>query len=226
MKTARQQVLDTVRTQRIVTAAEISRAMQMTQANARHHLNKLAEQGLVAVVGLRSSPGKGRPEKLYGLSVQAAENNLNWLAGALLDELMGEEINLTGKGTSRRPAQRLAQRLLNDAQQALDGNFEPDALNKYHLTQRLYQAVRVLNHYHYQARWEAHAFAPHLILGQCPYAAVIEGHPELCSMDQLVIERLAGMPAEQTAKRQPDNRGLRQCIFVMKRSNPQNLKTA
>jgi predicted ArsR family transcriptional regulator len=217
MKTARQQVLNTVRSQRIVTASEISRTMQMTQANARHHLNVLVEQGLVAVVGLRPVQGKGRPEKLYGLSMQAAGHNLNWLAGALLDVLMEREVD----SPDETAPEHLAKRLLSDAEQALPEEFELKDLQKYHLTQRLFQAVQIFNHYYYEAHWEAHASAPHFILGQCPYAAIIDRHPELCIMDRLAVERLAGMPVEQTAKRQPDNRGLRQCIFIMKRSNLQ-----
>ncbi|MCU0488162.1 MAG: helix-turn-helix domain-containing protein [Anaerolineales bacterium] len=208
MKTSRQSLLDYLRTQQAVTAAEISRAMQMTEANARHHLNLLIQQGLVAVVGKRSSQGKGRPVLVYGLSEQAAGNNLALLASALL-ELWSSE--LTPQDYDQRLSQ-LANRLLA----ALSGDSSPPSGP--HLTQRLYQAIRLLNQAHYAARWEAHALAPHVIFGRCPYLQVASTHPEICQLDRRLIEQLTGAPAEQVARLQPDRRGLPQCIFVLNKN--------
>jgi predicted ArsR family transcriptional regulator len=208
VKTSRQSLLDYLRAQQAVTAAEISRAMQMTEANARHHLNLLIQQGLVAVIGKRPAQGKGRPVLVYGLSEQAAGNNLALLANALL-ELWSS--NLAPQDYDQRLSQLARQLLVN-----LSGDTPQPSSP--HLTQRLYQAIRLLNQAHYTARWEAHALAPHIIFGRCPYLQVASTHPEICQLDRHLIEQLTGAPAEQIAHLQPDRRGLPQCIFVLRKT--------
>jgi predicted ArsR family transcriptional regulator len=70
----------------------------------------------------------------------------------------------------------------------------------------------------YRPRWEARPKGPHVVLGRCPYAAIIADHPELCQMDQLVLGDLLGSPVEQTAKLQAGPQGLPQCVFRMQSS--------
>jgi predicted ArsR family transcriptional regulator len=213
VKTSRQQVLDYVRAQRVATAGDLSRAMQMTEANARHHLKVLAVEGLVAEIGRRPPRGKGRPEHLYGLSEQAAGHNLNHLACGLLDEMLA--------GVSEERKVQLLNRLAEHMAAAVgcgagqETHAETLPLRSAHLTQRLYQTVRLLDRYNYEARWEAHSIAPRLILGHCPYAAIIEDHPELCQLDRFLLERLVGGAVSQTAGRQLDPRGARQCVFII-----------
>lgn len=207
MKTSRQQVLEYVTAQRLVSARDISRAMQMTDANARHHLNILVEQGVVAVVGQRSKQGKGRPVQMYGLSEQAAGHNLDRLAGSLLDELLDGQT----REQQEQTLERLAGRMLKTVQPA-DGEQQ---LQRSHLTRRLFQAVRQLNEFNYDARWEAHTLAPRLILGRCPYAAIAGRRPQICRLDHFLLQQLVEAPVEQIALRQADRSGVKQCIFVV-----------
>lgn len=206
MKTSRQRVLDYIEQHRVATIADISRAMQMTPANARHHVSILEDQGLVEVIGKRAGPGRGRPSNLYGIAEQAVGNNLSRLAGALLDELLAD----------RTPAEvqvgieRLAARLVDDL--CLERGESKPAGN---LTQRLYSAVQCLNEMRYQSRWEARAEGPRLILEHCPYAAILEQHPELCRMDEALIEDLVGNPVRLSARLVRDARGNPHCIFLM-----------
>ena len=60
------------------------------------------------------------------------------------------------------------------------------------LTRRLYRTTEILNQQHYQARWEARPDAPRLVLGHCPFSAILEEHPELCKLDAYLIERFTG----------------------------------
>jgi predicted ArsR family transcriptional regulator len=68
---------------------------------------------------------------------------------------------------------------------------------------------------HYQARWEAGAEGPHIILGHCPYAVIIENHPELCKMDKAILSGLLGGQVEQLAKLEEGAGGLPFCAFVL-----------
>ncbi len=63
----------------------VARVLQMTPANARHHLGILAADGRVEVISQRQG-GRGRPEKVYRLAGTLVGDNLSVLADALLTE--------------------------------------------------------------------------------------------------------------------------------------------
>jgi len=81
---------------------------------------------------------------------------------------------------------------------------------------RLNLAVEKLNQMNYHARWEAGPEGPRIIFGHCPYAAIIEKHPELCRMDAAILKDLMGQSAEQLSKIGQDKS--LSCVFVMGRS--------
>jgi len=80
---------------------------------------------------------------------------------------------------------------------------------------RLVRTVSRLNDLHYQARWEASAAGPRLILGHCPYAAIVADHPELCRMDAFLLKTRLGPSVKQVAKLQLSDKGLPFCAFLM-----------
>jgi predicted ArsR family transcriptional regulator len=82
------------------------------------------------------------------------------------------------------------------------------------IMKRLVRTVARLNELRYQAHWEASAVGPRLILGHCPYAAIIADHPELCRMDAFLLEARLGSSVEQTAKLQMSEKGLPFCAFL------------
>jgi predicted ArsR family transcriptional regulator len=210
MKTSRQRVLEYVQAHYPVTAANLSQALKMTEANARHHLAILEERGLVQPVGQRPPQGKGRPSRLFMPSEHTLGHNLDQLAAALLDLLKSRGDPVELDTALRDLATRIAQ-------------TEPvQASNS--LTRRLYRAVQRLNELHYRARWEAWRGAPRLILGHCPYAAILHQHPELCRMDAYLLQGLAGARAEQTNKLIPDSQGALHCTFLIDEVRKQSIK--
>lgn len=199
MASTRQLILEFLENKQIATAPEIARAMNMTSANARHHISILLAEGAIVKTGERRSRERGRPSLLYALSGHTQQHNLDRLCSALLDEFMldktRDEVALVLK--------RIASRLL------IDGDFSPN------LTQQLYKAIIKLNEMHYNARWEAHADAPYLILGFCPYARILDDYPELCVLDRHLIEKLLGRPARQIERLAKDERGAVSCKFLI-----------
>ena len=208
MKTVRQRILDYIRSHRTVRVAELSLAFRMTPANARHHLATLLEQGLLQVVADRPASGKGRPAHIFAISEQALGDNLDLLADILLDQLANrtdtQQLDLVLSELADQLAHRMAARLKHT--QAAAGPGE-------NLTRCLYRTTEILNQQHYQARWEARQDAPRLVLGHCPFSAILEEHPELCKLDAYLIERLTGATVEQTARLAKDPSGLRFCMF-------------
>jgi len=186
--TSRQKILDYLKRSRAASSREVARALRMTPANARRHLGILAADGRVEVVSQRQA-GRGRPGKVYCLSGTLAGDNLSALAEALLTEA-GASVGMEALG------RRLA------------GEAVPSHLP---LMRRLAAAVERLNGMRYQARWEAGAEGPCMILGHCPYAAVVGRRPELCRMDAALLGSLLGGEALQVAKMEPG--GAQSCVF-------------
>jgi len=201
MTTTRKLIIDYLQIKPLATTTELSHALKMTAANVRHHLSVLMEEGAVEVIAKQPPQGRGRPAHLYNLSQQAHRHNLDGLASALLKSYLSNNTPENQSTSLRQIAKNLAS----------TASLKPATS----LPQRLYQAVHRMNEMGYQARWEAHSEAPHLILGHCPYAAILPEHPELCQLDSFMIEDLVGVPARQAKKLAQDLRGARYCLFMV-----------
>jgi predicted ArsR family transcriptional regulator len=211
MKTVRLRVLDFVRSHKIVTVGEISSALKMTSANARHHLDILRNEGLIEVSGIRKPRGKGRPSHTFRISKQTLGNNLDRLASALLQEVN----HFPGYDTQSQNMSTVALRMLSQNNTQRDQEYEGSgSISK---TKKLYLAVQLLNKWNYIARWEARAKSPIIILGNCPYSAIIAEHPELCELDGNLLSEMLDSNVYQQSKLALDSRGAPYCAF---RINP------
>jgi len=210
MRTARQRIFDYIRSHRLVTAGDISKGLGMTRANAHHHLDILINQELVQVVGKKPSKNRGRPATLYGLSRHSQGENLDRLADALLTEFNRSPITEDRESFFRIIAGLIVEKTMQET--GIFSQREEGTL----ITRRLRDAIMHFNSWNYHARWEAHADSPQIILGNCPYLSILPSHPELCELDRYLIEILVSSPAEQLAKRTPDERGIPFCQFRLK----------
>lgn len=193
MVTARQKVLAYLNKNQTASAREIGRALKMSVATVRHHLRMMVADGRLEMSFVRQRDGRGRPEKVYSLPRLAWGDNLSGLGDAVLTEA-GGAVHM----------EALAKRLAGEA----DFSGQP-------LAKRLNLTVENLNQRNYHARWEAGPQGPRLIFGHCPYAAIIEKHPELCQMDEQLLKQLMGDRATQTFKIGKD--GSSHCVFVLGR---------
>jgi predicted ArsR family transcriptional regulator len=169
----------------------------MTGANIRHHLGILESNELIEVIGSRKE-GRGRPRNIYGLSRRVQGDGLDRLSGALLETWLGGVADEKREGELKLVAENLA------------GGFYPGNS----IIKNLVRAIERLNEMHYQARWEASPAGSRIILGHCPYAAIVNGHPEICKMDSLLLESMLGPHIEQSVKLQLTDKGLPFCAFV------------
>jgi len=194
----RLRILDTLRKQQTATVHDLSLALGMTGANIRHHLAVLESNDLIELIGQRRE-GRGRPVNVYGLSRRVLGDGLDGLAGAMLEVFLQDGPEPLRAAGLRSMALQLGGTALPGPQTALP--------------RRLSQAVDRLNELHYRARWEAGSEGARIILGHCPYAAIIAAHPELCRMDAYLLEQRSGAPVEQVAKLQPSVKGYPFCAF-------------
>ncbi len=206
MITSRQKILTYIRKHQTASVLDISRAMKMTPANARHHLSHLEADGLIVIVGRWRRETRGRPARVYGLSRALMGDNLDKLSCALFEEWLANLLPKKQDEYLHNLARRLAQTIkTNHANQNAP------------IPWRLIQAVESLNELNYHARWEAGAVGPNMILGYCPYSAIINDQPALCKMDAFLLEEWIGLPVQQTVKLQTNSKGLPFCEFCVDR---------
>lgn len=191
MTTARQKVLSYFDKSRTASAREISRALKMSPATVRHHLRVLISDGRLEMASARGRDKRGRPEKVYSLPRAAWGDNLAALSNALLTEA-GPSIRM----------EALAKRLAGEA-----------SLASQPLAKRLSLTIEKINQMNYHARWEAGSEGPRIIFSHCPYAAIIENHPELCRMDEAMLKEWMGQPARQIFK--TGKEGSSVCVFAI-----------
>jgi len=198
----RDRILEYLRLSPNSTVEELSRSLNLTRADIRYHLNALLSGGLVVQMPLTphlAGNPRGRPAKTYQLSATARADSLAHLSHVLLTIIHTADFAENG-------LQALADRLFPEA--GLH-SLQPQ------LSQRLNEVIQMINQHPYQARWEAHAAGPLVFFHNCPFAAIIRQHPELCQVDRLSLENLTAMSARQTKKIDLDGPGSSFCIFKL-----------
>ncbi len=201
MQITRKQIIDYLHANHYATAKELSIRLNVTPANIRHHLGELKNQGVIEDFGKIPTKGRGRPTRIHRLADDSLTNNLPSLTNSLFKMLKEIESPL---GISEI-FNRLAHLLLDNVDLDLS------------LFQRLNQATKWLNENHYASRWEASPTGPRVILGFCPYIAILESNPEICLLDNALISNLLELPVIQTEKLERHPSGSRHCIFHTKR---------
>lgn len=199
MKATRQRLLDLLKNRNVGTAAELSRALGVTQADARYHLSKMVNEGLIVVVGHQRAGRRGRPARRYALADAALKDNFDLLSSALLTITLAE---LSAEDQHSFLC-RVAAALVGETD--LQGP----------LSQRLVRAIEKLNELGYISRWEAHATAPRLILEHCPFAKMLPQHPQLCQLDACMLEILLDEPVFQLGSRAENPS--KDCIYIIGR---------
>lgn len=197
MPATREKILEHLEQQKTATAAQLSRALQVTATDIRYHLGALVEAGEIEIAGKITTGERGRPRRIYRLAPCARQDNLAGLTSSLLDAIQAQ--------TGQIEMHDIARRLSSSTGMQLPGT-----------SPRLLQAVQQLNALGYQARWEAHANAAQMLLGNCPYAPIIADHPELCQMDAHLLEHLSDLNAQQITKLQPNQEGAIYCRFQLR----------
>jgi len=200
MTTARQRVLNYLKKQRSASAAQIGRGLNMSAATVRHHLSIMVGDRRIIVVGARRTEKRGRPVKLYRVSDKLIGDNLAMLS----DVVLIETLNKLSPAKQNEFIKSLAKNL---TLQMKSNDFDVT------IAKRIGSAIESLNKFYYQARWEAGSQGPQILFAHCPYAAIIDQHPELCRMDEMILGELIGLRFEQFAKIGKEPADSNHCIF-------------
>jgi len=196
--TTQSRIIEFIQKNQIASVYDIGRVLRKTQADIRHHLAILKKNKIVEVAGHMTGL-RGRPRNVYGLSASILGDRLEELCSILLSEMMEKE----GAGDLEIRLKEVGVKLAG----IITNNEDKSVV------QRLNQTVERLNKSHFQARWEASDTGPRIILGHCPYAAIIAKHPELCKIDSYELETWLNLPVEHDGKLEPNSMGVPYCTF-------------
>jgi DeoR family suf operon transcriptional repressor len=185
MHDTRLQVLDAIRTQRQATVDSLVEALGLTHISIRHHLANLKADGLIDVRVDRQ--GVGRPKHIYTLT-DAAQRYLPTkyfnLAERLMDELK-----------AALPAETVTT-IINDLAANVVARYGeiPESST---IEERLKHLVGVLDQEGFTVEVR-HNGNQTLIAGtNCPYLHIGQRHPEVCRLDQGLIESLLGVNVQK-----------------------------
>jgi predicted ArsR family transcriptional regulator len=208
--TARQRVVGFLKRRKTATSAQIAQGLGMSAATVRYHLGVLSADGRVVAEKAAGAPKRGRPEQSYRLSERVLGNNLGMLAEAVLASWFEQLSQGDREASIRRISEKVSEQV---------GQIDPALAGP----KRMVQLVDRLAALNYDAGWEAGAQGPRIVLGHCPYAAIIARHPELCKMDAQLLSAQMGSPAEQLLKMEQKPGGPNHCVFSIgeRRSNSQ-----
>lgn len=198
----RNQILVTLQRYPNSTVEELSRLLQLTRADVRYHINALLKAGQVVQMQQFSKDGhaaRGRPAKSYQLSPESRPDILTHLSDILLGMIQSNVDAEAGQD-------ELARQLIL---------AQPPGDAETHAIGRLNNAIQSINQYPYQARWEVHASGPQVFFHNCPFAAIIRKHPELCQVDRQILQNLTGLPARQIRKIDLDGPTAPACVFIL-----------
>lgn len=200
MKKTQQCILELINSRKSLTVLEISQALNLTPANIRYHIKSLTINNLVEPVALRYPLQAGRPPMVFTTTKQSQINNFDILCELLLDELFLDK------------SHNNKMELLGKLAKKMNGSNTKTLLN---LTQRLNALIIHLNKLNYEARWEAHADGPRIILNHCPFLTIITKYPQLCILDAFIIQEFIKTPTKHLQCLQRDFQGNIYCMFLV-----------
>jgi predicted ArsR family transcriptional regulator len=184
------------------TVAELAERLGLAQVSVRHHLDILIGEDLVETAGVRRRKGAGRPSQLYTLTA-AAVKLFPQRHSVLAVDVLTEMKALLPDDEFQRLLARLAEKASRRA---------PATTEYQSYEERLDDVTEFLTAEGYAAHWQRTGDGYLVRACNCPHAGVVDHHPELCSMDQLMFQIL--LPGAVRVESQLRD-GAAQCTYVV-----------
>jgi len=200
MSSTHDEILRAIKAQGRATIAELAARTHITSVSVRHHLSNLQAEGLVKSQEVRQ--GVGRPHLVYSLSEAGQERfpaRYLRLSERLLDQLK----------TSLPPAAleemftHMAEGMVAEYAARLEGKT---------LEEKMALLMELLGTEGFLAKWNRTGETISLTEYSCPYLRIGQRHPEVCAIDQTVIQQLLNASVEKTTCVLD---GADRCVFVI-----------
>jgi predicted ArsR family transcriptional regulator len=200
--TTQYRVLKLIRDKGSISVKELCSTLGKKRATIHHHLNLLRNQGLVESFN-KYDEVRGRPELLFQISGSVFTEGVIRLSSALLGDLVSDLGQ--SEGGFKNKIKDIADRLIGEEIIPYSGA----------ISMRLEKAVRKLNQMDYKPHWEASARGPLILLGCCPYRALLPQHGIICEVDRYLISRMIGMEAVCLHNLAKGNKSKGPCQFIL-----------
>ena len=200
MSSTHDEILRTIRARGRVTVAELADGLGITLVSVRHHLSSLQAEGLVKSTEVRQ--GVGRPRLVYTLSEAGQERfpaRYARLSERLLDEL---KTTLPPQALEDMFA-RMAEGMVAEYAARLEGKSTED---------KMALLIEMLGTEGFLAHWNRTGETISLTEYSCPYLRIGQRHPEVCAIDQSVIQQVLNANVEKTTCVLD---GADRCVFVI-----------
>jgi DeoR family suf operon transcriptional repressor len=183
-----------------VTVAELAARTQISPVSVRHHLTSLQAEGLVKSTEVRQ--GVGRPRLVYSLTEAGQERfpaRYLRLSERLLDQLK----------TTLPPAalEEMFTRMAEGMVAEYTARFAGKSLEE-----KMALLMDLLGTEGFLAKWNRTGETISLTEYSCPYLRIGQRHPEVCAIDQTVIQQLLNASVEKTTCVLD---GADRCVFVI-----------
>ena len=171
-----------------VTASEVAERFDLHANVARHHLDKLAAGGYLAVqVDRPESGGAGRPSKRYRATGKPVA------FPARRDDLL---VTLLGRALALVPearAQAMAEEVGEEYGRALARQMSPGDAHR-SFRSAIHAVADALTAHGFAAHAEARGTSLAIVAEQCPFGDTATQHPVICAVDRgMVRGMLAGL---------------------------------
>jgi predicted ArsR family transcriptional regulator len=180
------------------TVDELTQALDLTHTAVRAHLAALERDGLVQQRSERR--GSGKPSSVYDLT-EASEYLFPKSYGLYLDQLLDVL-------DERTPADEV-DTLLREVGRRIAAQW---TISHGDLPVRLDEAAEVLNELGGLMERETEAETLCIRGYRCPFAAVVQDHPEVCDLAETLVTELVGVPMQEECGRT----GSVPCRFVVR----------
>jgi predicted ArsR family transcriptional regulator len=188
MHDTRQAVLQTIKTQGRATVASLAEALSLTTIAVRHHLTGLQGEGLVQVELERQHVG--RPRHIYTLT-EAAQRYFPNQYHVLVDRLLSELKATLGPSQVEMMIDRLAANVA--------AKYGHQGTRGETMEARVEHLITVMGEEGFMTAVEKIDDKTLVTQLNCPYMFLGQTHPEVCRIDQAIMETVLGVDVQQTS---------------------------
>ncbi|MFZ5821564.1 MAG: helix-turn-helix transcriptional regulator [Chloroflexota bacterium] len=185
MKSTKDHILHTLLKRPGSTINDLAEAVGINPISVRHHLTNLQMEGLVEAQEERH--GVGRPRLTYALTEHGMERfptRYLRLTSRLLDQL---------KSSLPQP---MVSKLFAEMATSLAEEYA-EQMQGLSMEERLDLIRELLAEEGFTVEWEKTEGQYRIHEITCPYLQIGQNHPEVCTVDQILISKMLAVPAEK-----------------------------
>jgi DeoR family transcriptional regulator, suf operon transcriptional repressor len=188
MTDTREQVLQTILNNPRCTIIELAESVGINPISIRHHITHLEAEGLIGSVDERH--GVGRPRRVYFLTEAGVEQFPTRYVKLTIRLLKQLKESMPGNMVKELFAQ-----MAEDLAKEMAAGKKLDGLST---EERLEIVKQFLRSEGFYINWESHGDTYYIHEASCPYYHVGQDHPEVCSVDEMIISTFLSLPISKT----------------------------